>query len=378
MATLYKRGKRWYGRFDYKGQEFRKSLETDSKSVARERAGKWEAATKAAYWGQGAGKTFDDAMVSFLETHCPTLKPSAAERYKTSAKPLTAFFSGMALGSIGSSILHDYVAKRRAQHASAPTIRRDLACLSSMYTHAIVDKEWCETNPVLSYLKRQKRRGALRESPPRTRYLTADEEAALLAACMVDKNGKPLPKGSQLRAQRQAEAIAFAIDTGLRSEEQWSLTWDRVDLKRGEITIPKEIAKSHRERRVPLLPRSAQILAQLPKTDAKGFPYKYVWVDAEGKRFGHRLKGLKEAAKRAKIAKLVWHDLRRTCGCRLLQVHGLTKDQVQAWMGHESVQQTERAYAFLGVDALQKAVQESAQSVGFSKRSRGTNDGETQ
>lgn len=377
MAYLYKRGKTWWGRFNYKTLEFRKSLETDSKSVARERADKWERETKATHWGEGAGKTFEDAMVSFLETHCPTLKPSAAERYRTSAKPLSAFFTGMALSAISSSILHDFVAKRRAEHAAAPTIRRDLACLSSMYTHAIVDKEWCETNPVLSYLKRQKRRGALRESPPRTRYLSPDEETALLAACYVDKNGVSVPKNSQARAKHQADAIAFAIDTGLRSEEQWSLTWDRVDLKRGEIIIPKEIAKSHRERRVPLLPRAAQILAQLPKTDAKGNPYKYVWVDEAGNRFVHRLKGLKESAKRAKIAKLVWHDLRRTCGCRLLQVHGLTKDQVQAWMGHESVQQTERAYAFLEADALQRAVQKSAQDGGLLGEKKRAKDTET-
>jgi integrase/recombinase XerD len=367
MAYLYKRGEIWWGRFNYKTLEFRKSLETDSKPVARERAQKWEGDTKAAHWGEGAGKTFDDAMVSFLETHCPTLKPSAARRYQVSAKPLTKFFTGMALSAISSSTLHDFTATRRAAGVTAPSIRRDLACLSSMYTHAIVDKEWCEANPVLAYLKRQKRRGALRESPPRTRYLSQDEESALLAAVMVDKNGKPLPKGSVARAQLQANAIAFAIDTGLRAEEQWSLTWDRVDLKRRQIVIPKEIAKSHKERRVPLFPRAAQILAQLPKTDPKGFPYKYVWVDAAGNRFIGRRKGLQEAAKRAKIASLNWHDLRRTCGCRLIQVHKFTKDQVQEWMGHESVAQTESAYAFLAADALQKAVQKSAQMGGFRK-----------
>lgn len=369
MATLYKRGKIWWGRFQYRGDEKRKSLETSSRSVALKRADKWEAQVKGSKWGEGAGPSFDDAMMSFLETHCTTLKAKSALRYEVSAKPLTAFFSGMSLTGITSSTLHDYAMKRR-QEVSAPSVRRDLACLSSMFTHAIVDKEWCETNPVLAFLKRQKRRGALRESPPRTRYLSEDEEAKLLAACMVDKHGKPLYPGSINRAKTQADAIAFAIDTGLRAEEQWSLTWDRVDLKKGEIVIPKEIAKSHRERRVPLFPRAAQILAQLPRHNSRGNPHVFVWVDEDGNRYTGRRKGLQEAAKRANIASVVWHDLRRTCGCRLLQVHGFTKDQVQAWMGHESVQQTERAYAFLGADALQKAVQKSAQSVGFSGSQR--------
>ena len=369
MASIYQRGKVWWGRFQYKGHEVRQSLETASRSVAQKRADKWEKEIKAQAWGEGAGKTFDDAMLSFLDTHCPTLKPSSSMRYNLSAKPLTAFFSGMALSAISSKILHDFVVKRR-QEVSPPSVRRDLACLSSMYTHAIVDKEWCETNPVLAFLKRQRRRGALRESPPKTRYLSADEEKKLLAACLVDKHGKLPPTKARPRTKMQADAIAFAIDTGLRAEEQWSLTWDRVDLKKGEIVIPKEIAKSHKERRVPLFPRAAQILAQLPRTDAKGTPHIYVWVNPDGKRYVGRRKGLQEAAKRAKIAKLNWHDLRRTCGCRLIQVHGFTKDQVQEWMGHESVAQTERAYAFLGADALQEAVQKSAQSRGFPKRKK--------
>lgn len=364
MASIYQRGETWWGRFQYKGQEVRQSLETKTRSVAEKRAAKWEKEVKAQAWGEGAGKTYDDAMLSFLDTHCPTLRPASAARYDQSAKHLTRFFTGMALNAISSSTLHEFVVKRR-QEVSAPSVRRDLACLSSMYTHAIVDREWCDANPVLAFLKRQKRRGALRESPPKTRYLSPDEEKALLAACLVDKNGKRLPKGSLERAQGQADAIAFAIDTGLRKEEQWSLTWDRVDLKKGEIVIPKEIAKAHRERRVPLLPRSAQILAQLPRTDAKGNRHKYVWVNEAGERYDRRIKGLREAAKRAKIAKLTWHDLRRTCGCRLLQVHKLTKDQVQQWLGHESVAQTEKAYAFLAADALQTAVQNTAQSLGF-------------
>ncbi len=368
MATIYRRGKTWWGRFQYHGNEFRKSLETTARSVAQKRLTKWENATKAAGWGEGAGKTYDDAMVSFLDNHCPTLRPKSVKRYEVSAKQLTAFFSGLPLSQITSSKLADYEATRRRDEVSAPTIRRDLACLSSMFTHAIVDREWVETNPVLAFLKRQKRRGRLKESPPKTRYLSVDEERKMLAACFVDINGKPLPKGSLERAQAQADAIAFAIDTGLRREEQWSLPWSQVVLTYkdkkptgGEILITKEIAKGKRERRIPLFQRSAQILARLPRRDSEGNDYPAVFVNPEGKRFAGRNKGLREAAKRAGIPAVTWHDLRRTCGCRLLQEHEFSLEQVREWLGHESVQQTERAYAFLGADALQAAVHKSAQ-----------------
>lgn len=52
-----------------------------------------------------------------------------------------------------------------------------------------------------------------------------------------------------------------------------------------------------------------------------------------------------------------WHDLRRTCGCRLLQDHGLSIEKVSKWLGHQSIAVTERAYAFLNVEHLHKAIE---------------------
>lgn len=53
---------------------------------------------------------------------------------------------------------------------------------------------------------------------------------------------------------------------------------------------------------------------------------------------------------------IAWHDLRRTCGSRLLQDRGLTMDEVAKWLGHSSVRVTERHYAFLRVEHLHRAL----------------------
>lgn len=365
MATIYQRGKIWWGRFQYKGHPFRKSLETSSRNRALKRLTQWESEVKSRPWGENAGKTYDDAMINFLTTHCLTLRDSSISRYKQSAVFLTGFFSGKPLSAITSSTLADYEARRRQDGVSAPTIRRDLACLSSMFTHAIVDLEWIDANPVLPFLKRQKRRGRLKESAPKTRYLSVLEEAKLLKACVTDKNGLEFKAGKSL-----ADAIAFAIDTGLRKEEQWSLTWDQVDLAKNDIFIPKEKAKGKRDRRVPLWPRAAQILAQLARRDENGNDHIYVWVNSDGERFDRRNKGLRDSAARARIPHVSWHDLRRTCGCRLLQEHKFPLEAIRDWLGHESVQQTERAYAFLKSDALQSAVQSWAQGTGLQTGSK--------
>lgn len=372
MATVYRRGKVFWGRFTHKGDEKRRTLETTSRSIALKRLTKWESEVRGAKWGEAAGHTYDEAMTSFLDNHCQTLRRGSVTRYEQSARFLTSFFSGLALSEITSSKMADFEAIRRRHGVTAPTIRRDLACLSSMFTHAETDLEWCETNPVLTFLKRQKRRGRLKESAPKTRYLSMVEEQKLLAGCLVDKNGLPIHDGQEL-----ADAIAFAIDTGLRREEQWSLPHDRVTIQwekkkvvGGDLLITKEIAKTKRERRVPLWPRAARIAAQQPTHDQKGNPHPALFVNAKGARFLKRNKGLKEAAKRAGIPTLSWHDLRRTCGCRLLQDHKFSLEMVRDWLGHESVQQTERAYAFLKVDALQSAVQSSAQSIGLQRKKR--------
>ena len=187
-------------------------------------------------------------------------------------------------------------------------------------------------------MRRRKKRG-LREAPARTRYLSHEEEGQLLAHA-----SPPV----QI-------AVAFAIDTGLRREEQFGLTWDKVDLQVGEILLGTN-TKSGKPRRVPLLPRAAQILAQMPRH----FRSRYVFCHHNGNRLVHMNKGMLAARRRAGIRALRWHDLRRTCGCRLLQDHGMSLEGVKEWLGHSSVVVTEKTYAFLEVEHLHRAVQKSA------------------
>lgn len=73
--------------------------------------------------------------------------------------------------------------------------------------------EWADRNPALDLDKR-----GIREAPPRTRYLDHDEEDAVLQHA-----------GAYLQPM-----IAFAIDTGLRLEEQLSLTLAQIDLRRDD------------------------------------------------------------------------------------------------------------------------------------------------
>ncbi len=344
MATVYKpKGTRyWWGRVQRNGRDLRKSLETTSRYAAEKRLKKWLDRLDAEAWGEGPSRLYNEAMNSFIQTHLPTLRESTQARYLISARHLTNHFEDRPLDKITSARLAEFEAERRRQGVGSPTIRRDLMCLSAMFTHAIVDLEWCDSNPISAFLSMQRRRGRLRENPPRTRYLNHEEEAALLAAGDYELAGQ----------------IAFAIDTGLRKSELWSLTWPQIQGGYKEVWIPAEKAKGGRERRVPLLPRSAQMSAQLPRHLRRGDEPDWVFRKANGERYGERRKAFLAAIEGAGLKDLIWHDLRRTCGCRLLQDHGMEMKKVADWLGHKSVTVTERSYAFLSVENLHTAIRD--------------------
>lgn len=365
MAAIYRRGKIWWGRVQRQGHDLRQSLKTTAEGVARRRLKEWLDELERVAWGERPRRSFDDLALKFIDEHLPRLKPAAAKRYLVSIEALTDSFEGLWLDQVtgariaefeaarrraGQRIPEKWQGRRRPKPLSAGTIRRDLACLSSMFGFGI-EIEWCDVNPVPVYLKRAKRRG-LKEAPPRRRYLTFDEEQRLLAAA-GDRHGSP----------DLVDAIALAIDTGLRREELLSLRRPTpvvsgeagpvLRLDRNAIEVTEDTSKNSRARNVPLLPRARAILAQKPARLRSA----YLLVNPEtGERYKAMNKGLAGAAKRARIPPLIWHDLRRTCGCRLLQQYGMKMEEVSRWLGHSSVLVTERSYAFLEDEHLQAAI----------------------
>lgn len=355
MASIYKRGHTWWGRVQRQGSELRQSLKTPVEGVARKRLNGWLEELDRIAWGEKPRRTFDDLTLRFIDQHLPRLKPGSAKRYLVSIEALTDSFEGLFLDEIGSARIAEFEAERRrgGQRIAARwrglrqpkaiavgTIRRDLACLSSIFGFGI-EIEWCEANPVPAYMKRAKKRG-LRETPPRRRYLSSDEETRLLIAA-GDQHGSP----------ELQDAIALAIDTGLRRDELLGLTRGQARLDKNAIVVSENTTKNSKAREVPLLPRARSILAQKPVQIRSAF----VLINpATGTRYGALNKGLTGAAKRAGIEPLIWHDLRRTCGCRLLQDHGLSMEEVSRWLGHSSIAVTETTYAFLKDEHLQRAV----------------------
>src|SRR6266536_2289352 len=95
----------------------------------------------------------------------------------------------------------------------------------------------------------------LKPSPPRRRYLSHEEESRLLKAA----------------DPRVRQHIIFAIETGLRQEEQFSLKWEQVDLHRRELKL--FVTKTGTPRIVPLSDRALIALQSLPPAPTSPFVF---------------------------------------------------------------------------------------------------------
>lgn len=337
MAGIYKRGKTYWGRAQREGREYRFTLRTQDRRTAEKRLQQWLKDMEAVAWGDKPPRPWQMVWERFMREHFPTIKPNSATRYAVSLTNLSKVLDGKNIQQVSTALLSEFETLRRTEGATAPTIRRDLACLSCILSYC-EEWEWIEDgkNIVPAYMRRRRRKG-LKEAPGRQRYLSEAEETALLAKC----------------SEPCRTAVILSIETGLRDQELLSLKWEQIDFKNGTIKTTTH-TKSGRARHVPLSKRSAQILAQRPRHIKSPF----VFFHEDGKRVARLNKAFAGAVRRAELKDLRWHDLRRTAGCRWLQRDGRTMQEVCTMLGHSSVAVTEKSYAFLDDE---KTAQKSAQ-----------------
>lgn len=214
-----------------------------------------------------------------------------------------------------------HVQRRRKQRVTDGTIRGELSFLSGLFTYAGVPPG---ANPAKLFEK--KSLGAVRQVE---RFLTHDEEAALLAACPYE---------------HWTRMIVFAIETGLRKSEQVSLLRGQVNLVKRELMLGRE-TKSGRGRVVPLSLRAVSVLEGQLSDDPRETVFRNRsgrgWVNIEC--WWHKVRNRSGVYCR-------WHDLRHTFASRWLQDGGEIT-VLQKVLGHSSLNLTMR-YAHLVTDNL--------------------------
>jgi len=96
----------------------------------------------------------------------------------------------MKLANISSKDLSTFETERRkgGRRVSVVTVKRDLACLSSIFSSA-EEWEWVTRNPVLPYIRARAKKGVMVENDSRERYLDHDEGSAC-SICRI-RYGRP-------------------------------------------------------------------------------------------------------------------------------------------------------------------------------------------
>ena len=213
------------------------------------------------------------------------------------------------LSSLTPQIFARYRDERMDDGISNSTICRELSFMSIAIKKAIRFYNcWLPEHPIPNDIKPK-------ENPPRNRRLQEGEFEKLMQHCKTKRNSY------------WCSMIEFAIETAMRLNEQLTLKWDQVDLKKMMITILAEHSKTGVERKIPLTPRAIQILNEIPRhINGRVFPVS----------LNNFQRAWRSITRNAEIKNLHWHDLRREACSRLME-QGLSISEVQMFTGHKTL-----------------------------------------
>lgn len=213
---------------------------------------------------------------------------------------------------------------------SAQTINHYFGHLRAAFNQAIRDGK-TDRSPMQGFDLLKTPRGRLR-------FLTEGEEQRL----------------REVMLSSHFRLVRFAILTGLRREEQFSLEWANIDLKNKVLTIPR--SKHGDTRHVPLSDEAIETLKAIRmETQVMSpwcFPSQNPTTHIDAQNFYKRI--YLPALEKAGIKGIVWHTLRHTCASRLVMA-GVDIRTVQEIMGHKTLTMTMR-YSHLSEGHLNEAI----------------------
>jgi integrase len=241
-------------------------------------------------------------------------------------KPLTEFLGAdRQLSDITPPDIEGYKLHRRKQ-VSGSTVNRELALLKRMLNLAIDWDLYVASNPV-------RKVKFFQEFNTGRRVLTQEEERNLV------QNAAPFIQ----------DIILFALNTGLRIGEIFTLLWSHVDWEKAVLNV-----FAHKTGKIRVMPMNSETRRVL-EAWALGRKSEFVFYNFEtGKPFVDLSAGFALACRKAGITGVTWHSLRHTFASRLLD-RGVDIITVKELLGHSTVIVTMR-YTHTNLDSKVRAV----------------------
>jgi integrase len=338
---VFKRGKTWWYKFNWRGEPIRRSTKQGNERTART----MEAAHKTALAKGEVGirdtparvPTFEAFSKRFLDSIAATSdKPTTIAMYKTAVGGLLAFpkLSAARLDAVDESAVDAFKqwrtrrVSRRGRPYSIATINRELATLRRILGLA---HEWKVINRIPRVRK-------LAGETGREFVVSYELELAYFGGIVGDYH----------------DFATLLLDAGLRVGEALSLEWTDVRLGKdgtGHVTVAGSKAKNRKTRHVPLTPRLYMALrARRPRKPAglvfqrDGEPLTRRWVQDNHDALRRLLKA----------PEFVPHSLRHTF-CTRLGLSGADAFTIMRLAGHSSIQVAAK-YVHPTPDAQERAI----------------------
>lgn len=260
-------------------------------------------------------------MKQYFSACHPGKKKRTQETENGAARRLNEFFGEMDVDKIKGA---DVVQFRLKSDSGPVRDARILSVGSAAFNWAISDLGMDLTNPFHGRLMSKKDRQAL--PPPRKRSLTKAEVSALRMAAG--------PKVFR-------DIIDFAVNTGMRQTEITRMRW--CYLSENHVLIPPEESKNNRYSKRALNNTAKEIIK---RQGFLGDPNRFVFLSPTGREITRNDISLwfNQAAEKAGIEDVRFHDLRRTCGTWML-AHRASLETVKKQLGHLDIRTTQSNYA---------------------------------
>lgn len=239
-------------------------------------------------------------------------------------------FKGRTIASISAGDVEQLRVDLRSQGLSPSTIKRIVSLLSNVFEHLR------QYDPEILNPTRNLR--PLRPTPHEIEIFTKMEVEKLF-----DRNVNSCPK--------ERAMIALGCYAGLRASEVLGLTWANVNLDKGALKIQQTVVagdvrkttKSGHVRSIPISSSLRPFLVELKKSDSDGWLF-------PGKDPSKPMYQVQHIFSRIKIRAEMndapgFHALRHTFATRALE-NAVSLHAVKSWLGHSSIQVTERYLHF--------------------------------
>jgi integrase len=331
MGRVFKRGRWWWISFYHHGKEIRESSKSENENAAIKLLKQRLAEAETGQFVADEKKvTFENLIDELVTDYKLNNRRSLNSAAMVNAGHLREFFGFDKAIAITSDRIRTYQLRRREQGAAVATVNRETATLRRMFSIAM-DAGKLRTRPKFTMLEGELVREGFTEYGDFCRLLPE-----------LPEHLQPL--------------IEYLYLGGWRKSAARNLEWKEIDMRGRTAKLKGMDSKNKEPWTLSLSGRLWEIIQERAKVRRLDCPYVF---HLDGKKIGDFRKAWTSACKRAGLAGLLIHDLRRSAA-RNLSRAGVKEQTAMKITGHKTTAMYRR-YNIVDEEEIRRA-QEKVQA----------------